>query len=592
VGCKVLCQGNVSPACCLTCVSSLSVGSVHGCFQSLGHPSPPTQLTALSSFRLDPANYQPNTPHCSTSALSNCTETSTQVLRRQNSGLSATGRRSSRLGGSSSRSRAITATGTAPAPICPSSAGQFEASRLGSHSLQQQQQQNSRRSSYESLGVCSPAPSLPDVGGLSRCGTPLSDASETPHCAPGQAHAGLGALPFGAFLASPYGAQSGAVGRVDGGVHTHSPLAMGSDSLQTAAVAAAPPAGRSGSGSSSTNCTLQQQAVLLSLSTWGNTPMGEQQYSLPPSLQGSPASRPSSPAVAVREGDVGIHLAVAAVAAANTAAAEHHLAWLNSGSGSSSRRASSSGVTAVGQQWKASQQHLQRCVSASGALTRSTSCGSSMGAAAAPTRLAASTSLQGVVGADAAVPHPASVSVHHTVTRSMSGTMSPAMLAAAAAGSSSGQQQQLGAAGVGVAAGGVGCVDSQGVGSAVVSDWLKLQQKPAASAHLMWKQPHGRLRPLPGHRTHYHSDSDIQVPCWPVAAAAPAAAAAAGSSAASLAQPPAAAAAVAAAEGRTASPGLEVVAAALAPSIGVEASLLALQTKTIKCSMCGVSGGL
>jgi hypothetical protein len=512
------------------------------------------------------------------------------VLRRQNSGLSATGRRSSRLGGSSSSSsRAITATGGAHAPVCPSSAEQFEASRLGSHSLQQQQQQqNSCRSSYDSLGVCSPAPSLPDVGGLSRCGTPLSTASETPHCAPGHAPAGLGALPFGAFLASPYGAQSGAIGRVDGGVHTHSPLAMGSDSLQTAAVAAVPAAGRIGSGSSGTNCALQQQAVLLSLSTWGNTPMGEQQYSLPSSLQGSPASRPSSPAVAVRAGE-GIHLAVAAVAAANTAAAEHHLAWLNSGSGSSSRRASSSGVTAVGQQWKASQQHLQRCVSASGALTRSTSCGSSMGpAAAAPTRFGASTSLQGVVGADAAVPHPASVSVHHTVTRSMSGTMSPAMLAAAAAGGSSGQQQQLGTGGVGVAAGGV---DSQGVGSAVVSDWLKLQQKPAASAHLMWRQPHGRLRPLPGHRTHYHSVSDIQVPCWPVPAAAPAAAAAAGSSAASLAQPAAAAAAVAAAEGRTASPGLEVV-AALAPSIGVEASLLALQTKTIKCSMCGVSAGL
>jgi hypothetical protein len=171
----------------------------------------------------------------------------------------------------------------------------------------------------------------------------------------------------------------------------------------------------------------------------------------------------------------------------------------------------------------------------------------------------------------------------HHVTRSMSGSISPTVLAAAA-----------------VAAAGDRCMDpppppkpprvirsAAGAGPKApqeVQEWL--HRHPA---HLMWKQSHGKLRPLPGHRSHYHSDSQIQLVPWPAPAASPAPAAA-GAAAGGAA----AAVAAAASDGgfRTSSPGLDVLALPGGPPLArsMEASLLALQTKTIKCSMCGVSG--
>jgi hypothetical protein len=464
-----------------------------------------------------------------------------QVLRRQNSGLSAGGRRSSRLGSGSS-TRGINGSSSGSGGAGGSTLAQFETSRLAQQQLLQQQGTHSCRSSVGSLNAGSPVPSLAGTG-LSRCGTPLSaqtaSAANTPQGKPAGTAATLAGLPLGAFT---HGAQLPALPGQghQSPMHQH-PVFDGSTAAAAAAAGAAMPA--------ETGSIQGQHAMLLSLNTWANTPMGEQQSPQP----GSPASRASSPSVSQ-----GALLGQAAAAAA-----------AGDGGGSS-------GLTAAAVFAQQFAPQLQRCMSTGGALTRSTSCGSNLAAAGAAAHAGPLIlSLPGVLALQ-----PGTAARGHD---SLSGTVSPDILAAAAAAAaavaSDGQpEQQL--------------LAVQGVDSAQIREWLRLSRAPA---HLMWRQPQGKLRPLPGHRTHYHSDGGIQEVHKPPPLAPSPAAAAAGSSVVTL-RPSAAAASV---DGssvyRTASPGLESMVlpggASLAPSGHVEASLLALQTKTIKCSMCGVSGG-
>jgi hypothetical protein len=421
----------------------------------------------------------------------------------------------------------------------------LELSRLAQ---QQQGTPLSCRSSYDSLGVCSPAPSLGGLG-LSRCGTPLSlqtaSAADTPGAmtAATAAGASLGDLPHGVFahgLPAGYASAAAAATR-----DANTPLQQQQQQLD-ACVA---------DGSSGLH------GALLSLDTWATTPMGTQQSP----QYGSPSSRPSSPAVR----------ALAPSAAAAAAAAAHAHAMRGSGT-------SSSVVTVAARQWQPCAA-VQRCVSASGALTRSTSCGSCLAAAGGVVTPRAS--LPGVHFGTAAA---AAAGIAGHVTRSMSGSISPAVLAAAAAaaagGSSDGcreQQQPPQPPRVIRSAAGAG-----GLKAPEVPDWL--HRHPA---HLMWKQPHGKLRPLPGQRSHYHSDSQIQLVPWPAPAGSPAPAAAGAAAGGSAAAVAAAASDGGAGGLRVSSPALDGLAlsggSSLAPSM--EASLLALQTKTIKCSMCGVS---
>jgi hypothetical protein len=267
------------------------------------------------------------------------------------------------------------------------------------------------RSSYDSLGVGSPVPSLAGTG-LSHCGTPQSaqtaSAANTPQGAAAGTAAALAGLPPGAFM---HGVQLAAMPghQVQSPMHQH-PVFEGS--AAAAAVGAATPA-EAGS-------IRVQQPTLLSLNTWVNTPMGEQQspasYQQSPQL-GSPASRPSSPSV--RQGTL-LGQAAAAAAAPEVllgqAAAAAAAAAAGDGSGSS-------GLTAAVIRQFTPQ--LQRCMSAGGGLTRSTSCGSNLAAAGAEARAGPRIlSLPGVL-----TPQPGTASSGH-VTRSMSGTVSPNILAA------------------------------------------------------------------------------------------------------------------------------------------------------------------
>lgn len=511
----------------------------------------------------------------SSSVRHNASFTSLQVLRRQNSNLSTGGRRSSRLGGSSS-ARSVHGGGSSGGGGNGSNGVAVEASRLAN--LQQQQQGAlSCRSSYDSLGISSPVPSLAGMG-LSRCGTPLSmhavSASETPQGSARAAATGLPPGPFvhGAPVHHPADAMAGGVGCVG----ANDPAWLQQQQQQTLDVVTPVV----GCGTSSR----LQATFLPSLNTWANTPMAAEQLS--PSCCGSPAlcspsSRPSSPAVMAD--------------------------LLVPRGGSSGGGCSMVELAAAARQWQPSTTpHLHRCMSASGALTRSTSYGSSLAAAAAAARAAAVPatricSLPGVVSTHAAL-----VAGGHLV-HTMSGNLGAVVAAAAAAGGAeegeaAAMEPQLAFG----AAQGPEAFMPPGVG---VNDWLAL---PRAPEHHMWRQPQGKMRPLPGHRTHYHSDSAIQAVQWPAAAAAaspnPAAAAAAAAvqppaavavaaaagSAAGLQQPVGVAAAVDGVLVRASTPGVDGVlvsgGGAIAPGPSMEASLLALQTKTIKCSMCGVSG--
>jgi len=514
-----------------------------------------------------------NGGHGSSSVRHSASFTSLQVLRRQNSNLSTGGRRSSRLGGSSS-ARGLHGGGSSGGGGNGSNCVAVEASRLAN--LQQQQQGSlSCRSSYDSLGISSPAPSLAGMG-LSRCGTPLSmqalSASETPQASARAAMAGLPPGPFvhDAPVHHPADAMAGGVGCVG----ANDPAWL--QHQQQHALDAMTPG--VGCGTSSR----MQAAFLPSLNTWANTPMAAEQLSASccgsPGLC-SPLSRPSSPAGMPDS--------------------------MIPRGGSSSGGCSMVQLAAAARQWQPSTTpHLQRCMSASGALTRSTSCGSSLAAAAAAARAAALPttricSLPGVVSTHAALA--AGGHLVHT----MSGNLGAALAAAAAAGGV--EEGEAAAVAPQLALGaalGPEAFMPLGVG---VNDWLAL---PRAPEHLMWRQPQGKMRPLPGHRTHYHSDSAIQAVQWPAAAASPnpaaaaaaavqppaavAAAAAAAGSAAGLQQPVGVAAAVDEVLVRASTPGVDGVlvsgGGAIAPGPSMEASLLALQTKTIKCSMCGVSG--